>query len=334
MSFDFATLPVPESVVESLRILSANKSPFFQTGAMLFEEVAGGAGGNFMSRRFALEDAEHGAVITGSPLSPGRIGHVKDVSPVLRRVRFRRVVDGEGAAQGGLLAQNPTAAILDSTAAWWATEWDLATVAMLSAAFATGGPLVNTHVHDITPSGSIPVKLSFNSVVDAGGILGDGASDLVTLVCHSRVANDLIKEAGSRPVAVPVGAAPYAVDIYAGRARVVISDGVEVSGDLDDPATVFTSYLLSNGCLWTNVQQAFAEYPAINPAIPSIDITQTEHRVIGVGGLSAAAGMPVNATNAQLATPGNWQLTIDPMTTSSRKGIGLVAIKSNATVPA
>ena len=106
------------------------------------------------------------------------------------------------------------------------------------------------------------------------------------------------------------------------------------SGDVDDPSTVFTSYLLSNGCLWTSVQQAFTEYAAPNPAIPSIDVTQTEHRVIGVGGLSCAAGMPVNPSNSDLATAANWALTISPMTTSSRKGIGVVAIKTNATVPA
>lgn len=332
MPFSFATLPVPESVVDSLRILSANKSPFFATGAMLFEEVAGGAG-NFAARRFALEDAEHDVVVTGAALTPGRIGHVKDVSPVLRRARPRRIVDGEAAAQGGLLAESPTAALLDSTAAWWAAEWDLATVAMLSAAFGAGGPLENTHVYDIASTGGAAVRMNFNAVVDAGGILGDAASGLVTLVCHSRVANDLIKEAGSKPVAIPVGAAPYAVDIYAGRARVVVSDGVEVSGDVDDPATVFTSYLLSNGCLWTSVQQAFTEYAVPNPAIPSLDVTQTEHRVIGVGGLSCAAGMPVNPSNSDLATAANWALTINPMTTSSRKGIGVVAIKTNATVP-
>jgi len=333
MSFDFATLPVPSSVVDSLRVLASNKSPFFATGAMLFEEVAG-AGGNYVSRRFSLEDAGHGVPITGAPLSPGRIGRVKDVGVVLRRARYRQIVDGENAAMGLLTSENATGALLDQTAEWWAAEWDLATVAILAAAFGAGGPLANTHVYDITPTGSVPVKLSFNAVVDAGGILGDAASGLVTLVAHSRVANDLIKEAGSKPVAIPVGAAPYAVDIYAGRARVVVSDGVEVSGDVDDPATVFTSYLLSNGCLWTSVQQAFAEYPVMNAAIPALDVTQTEHRVIGLGGLSCAAGMPVNPTNEQLATPGFWQLTVSPMTTSSKKGIGAVAIKTNATVPA
>jgi hypothetical protein len=55
--------------------------------------------------------------------------------------------------------------------------------------------------------------------------------------------------------------------------------------------------------------------------------------VIGVGGLSCAAGMPVNPSNSDLATAANWALTINPMTTSSRKGIGVVAIKTNATVP-
>ena len=329
MSFDFAPLEVPLPIRDMVARLSTAKSAFFSSGAAVIEPDDGtGTGGNFYKRRYADEDTEHGIQITGSALTPQIIGAHADIGPVIRRARFRRIVDGAGAAEGGLLAQSPTDRIVQSTANYWSIEYDTAMLNILAAAFDASGPLYSTHLAPYAASGSAIVPLSFAKVIEAASILGDRQNDITALVVHSAVAKDLVLEMGARISALPISGSPlYATGLYVGNARLVISDLCPVSGS--GTYAAYTSYLMTPGSVWMTEQQGLRETVQPNASIPSLDITQSSHVALGVSGL-AVAGVTVNPSNAELADPTYWGLTISPATPASIKAVGLVAVTSNA----
>ncbi len=331
MAFDFAALEVPTVIRDIVAVNLANKSAFIAPGVAFVEPADPIAmGGNFYKRRFADLDSAASEKIDGvTPLTPQVIGAHCDHGPIIRRARFRRVVDGAAAAEGGLLAENPAARIIESTAAYWANEYDQALLSILAAAFDPTGPLYSSHLYPLATTTGAKVPLSFAHAIEAASILGDRANDLVALVCHSAVAKDLVLEMGARAMAVPIGGTPlYATGLFVGNARLIISDLCPVDVSVPDyPA--YTSFLMAPGALWLTAQQGLREIVSPNPAMASYDLTQTAHIGLGVSGLSC--GTTVNPTNAQLATPGEWSLTIDPMTAASKKSIGVVAVTTNAT---
>lgn len=330
MPFSYSDSVVPESIVDAVTVLSSSKSAFFGTGVAVIEESDGyGRGRNFLRRRYGNEDSTAGIPIDGTAHTPAIINATADVAPVLRRLRFRRAVDGSGAAEGGALALNPTQRILDSTIAWWSAEWDRVILAELAAAFdPSAGVLYDTHVHDIATSSGAIAPLSFASVVEGSTLIGDRFRDLAVLVCHSRVAADIIREAGARPLAAPIAGQPFLTDIWVGSLRLVVSDRCPVSGS--DAWAKYTSFALAVGSVWAVEQQPIREFVQTNSAIPSIDYSQTWHRAIGLSGLSYNVTTE-NPADAVLATPASWTLTVDPMTDASRKSVGIVGIVSNAT---
>lgn len=330
MPFSFAGLEVPTVIRDMIAVNLANKSAFISPGVAVVEPADPIAmGGNFYKRRFSDHDSTAAEKIDGvTPLTPQVIGAHSDIGPIIRRARFRRIVDGAAAAEGGLAAENPSARIVESTAAYWANEYDQALLNVLAAAFDATGPLYSTHLYPLAVTTGAKVALSFASAIEASAILGDRANDLVALVCHSQVAKDLVLEMGARAMAVPIGGTPlYATGLYVGNARLIISDLCPV--DTTVPTyPVYTSFLLTPGALWMTQQQELREITAANPAMAAFDTTQTAHVGLGITGLSF--GTTVNPTNAELADPDEWSLTIDPMTAASKKSIGVVAITTNA----
>lgn len=331
MAFDFGTLEVPSVIRDMVAATAANKSAFVGSGAAVVEPADPIAmGGNFYRRRFSDLDSTAAEKIDGvTPLTPQVIGAHCDIGPIIRRARFRRIVDGAAAAEGGLLAAAPSARIVESTAAYWSLEYDTALLNVLAAAFDSTGPLYATHLYPIAATSGAKVSLSFAKAIEAAAILGDRANDLVALVCHSAVAKDLVLEMGARAMALPIGGTPlYATGLFVGNARLVISDLCPV--DTSVPSfTAYTSYLLAPGALWLTEQQGLREIVSPNPAMASYDLTQTAHVGLGITGLSC--GTTVNPTNLELADPTEWSLTISPATAASKKSIGVVAITSNAT---
>jgi len=323
---------VPQSVLDAIRTLSSQRSPFFSSGVAVLEEIdAFGRGGNFVKRKYGAEDSVHGTRITGDEQVPARLGAHADVVAVVRRLRLRTFVDGEGAAEGGIMSEDPGGRILAATIAWWTAETDQVLLACLNGAFGTGGCLESTHLHDVTGSGSYPGKLSYSGVMDGAARLGDAAGDLALLVLHSRQYLDIVKEAGARASAVPVGSEPFLTETYVGPYRCVVSDAVPVEGTAGAADAIYTAVLCGPGTFWSGVQQDLREFGGWNARVPRFELAQTRHFAAGIGGLSASSSMPVNPTNEQLATVANWELSVSPATEASKKSIRCVAIKSGAT---
>lgn len=324
-------LVVPSTVFDQVSALVATKSPFINSGAAVVQfEDTSGMGGHFITKRYADEDGDHDTRITGTVLTPSYLNAVSDVAPVCRRARFRRVLDGQGAAEGGMLASNPTARIIETQAEWWAKEFDLALLACLAGAFdESTGVLRDSHALNVASSGGAAVALSYSRVVEAGALLGDRANDLRALVVRSEVAADLVREAGAKFDARPIGDTPFlATGVFVGGARLVVSDLLPSSGS--GALTEYVSYLLGPSALWIATQQSIREFRAVRPDLPSVDVTTSWHFAPGVTGLTAAPAA-INPVNATLGAAGTWSLSVAPPTEASRKSITAVKIVSNAT---
>ena len=324
-------LIVPQSVLDVIRTLSAQRSPFFSSGVAVLEEIdAFGRGGNFVKRKYSAEDSVHGTRITGDEQVPSRLGAHADVAPVLRRLRLRTFIDGEGAAEGGIMSEDPSGRILQQTISWWTRETDEVLLACLAGAFGTGGCLEATHLHDVTGSGPTPGKLTYSGVMDAAARLGDAAADLALVVMHSRQYLDVVKEAGARASSVPVGSEPFMTETFVGPYKVVVSDAVPVEGTAGAADAIYTAVLCGAGSFWSGVQQDLREFGGWNARVPRFELSQTKHFTAGISGLSASSAMPVNPTNGQLAAPGSWELSVTPATAASLKSVRVVGIKSGA----
>ena len=192
--------------------LITSKSAFASSGAAAVEfDSSASAGGNFVARRRREEDATHDVTIDGSAQSPVILGAEKDVAPVLRRTRYRRVVDGVSAAEG-LLSQNPTQGIIDQSAAFWSREIDLALIAVINGLFdPTSGILKTTHKRSVAVGSGAAVPISFSDIVRAAGLIGDAGTDLAAVAMHSRQYADLCLEVGAKPSFLPIGPSPVTI---------------------------------------------------------------------------------------------------------------------------
>lgn len=312
---------LPAPVADVLSALITSRSAFTASAAAGADLDAGARmGGNFYSRGRWNLDSTASEKIDGSASTPGKITDYADIAPVCRRKRVRGIVDGVEAAMGAQLAVNPTQALMEQTAAYWAKEIDNSLVSALKAFFdASSGPLLSTHCRAIAATSGTVKPATFADLVDTATLLGDNLTDLAVMVCHAKVWANLRKEAGAKVTYNPVGNAmvPY----YDGL-RVILSDAVPTSGSSTHQK--FWTILLRPGALFVAIQQAMREIVEINATVPETRITQTLHYAPG------ATGMKWNVTDANPADTliddyGSWAKS-----TSVDKEIGMVALISNA----
>jgi hypothetical protein len=325
------TGPLPAPVQDTVVSLMAAKSPFFANGLFAIDPASSG-GGAYVTRRYSEEDATHDVSIDGSAQAPGYVGAVADRAPVLRRMRYRRIVAQSGAAEASLGSGNtPEDRVLLQSGSFWASEWDQAAIAVINACFGAGGCLASTHVLDKSVSTGTPVALAYSHIIDAQALLGDRGSEAVAIVTHSKTAADLLKESGSKTTFIPVqGVRAYDSGLYVGPLKLLVSDAIPTSGS--GTFKTFTSIIVCAGGLWFSQQSPLTEVRAAVPSVPALDLSEHWAAAVGVSG-TTYTGLTVPPTNAQIATAGDWTLTVSPMTPASRRSVGMAALVTNASNP-
>lgn len=326
MSYDFDSLVIPQPVLDQITFRIAQQSPFIGSGVASLTNDAQG-GGNFYQRRVRDEDSTRANVIDGNTVhTPTILGAEKDISPILRRVRPRLVVDGEKAAEGRLSA-NPAEDLIAQSATFWQREIDEALLACVVAAFDdSDGALKDSHRSVIATASPAYVPLSYGAVVKAAKKAGDSIGAYNAIVLHSDVWADLQSENAAKANFLPLGGNPPVP--YLGTLRVIISDGVPTSGS--GAATAYTSILLRPGALYCAVQQALREHVAPEPFLPGLKFSESMHFAVGLEGLKWNQTTS-NPTNAVLDTPTFWDKTAaTPTFDTDKRQIGVVAVVSNA----
>lgn len=314
-------IPVPQSVIDTLMARITTRSAFMGSGAAGVELLSGnGGGGNFAQRNKWAEDTTRAEVIDGDPSTPTIIGINGELAPVLRRKRVRKAFDGVNAGLG-LLTQDPNAATIEQSAAFWAAEIDYAIIAVLSGVFdASAGIMRATHrrsVASTSPAAKVPI--TFAQVVRAGGMLGDNVLELANLTVHGAQWSDLLLESGGKANFIPLDGGVLVP--YVNGLRVNVSDAVPVS--TADANTAYTAFLTRPGAIWVQIQQDIKEFVAVKPEDPSTVISESLHFAVGLAGVKWDV-TTINPANTALATATNYAKT-----TSNVKDIGVVALQTN-----
>lgn len=327
MPFSFDSLTVPQPVIDQVMFKVSQRSPFIGSGVASLTNDAQG-GGNFYARRVRDEDVTRANVIDGTTSHTATIiDAVRDYAPVLRRVRPRMVVDGSMAAEGRLSA-SPTEDVIAQSAVYWQREIDEALMAVVNALLdSSAGCLKDTHLSSIGTSSAPYVTLSYNSVIKAATLAGDAVSDYGAIVMHSKQWADVQSENAAKATFLPLGgSAPVP---FLGTLRVIVSDGVPVSGS--GASTRYTAILLRPGALYVAVQQPLREFVVPDPSIPAIKVSESMHFAAGAEGCKwIDAGS--NPANSVLDDAAKWAKTAaTPTADTDKRTIGLIGLTTNAT---
>jgi hypothetical protein len=220
-------------------------------------------------------------------------------------VNGRALVYGAKDLAGALAGDDPMTAIGDLVAAKWARRMQAMLIATLNGsmgALAAESPSVNTL--DISGlSGSLAV-IDAESLIDAGGQLGDAETSLTALAMHSATERVLRKQ--DLIEYLPDSEGKMTIATYQGK-RVIVDDGMPASNG------TYTTYLFGPGAIG---------YGEGNPKVP-VEIERNaltgggeeylvsrRHVVLHPRGIAWDPGSGVPAadtpTNTELAAAGNW----------------------------
>lgn len=167
-----------------------------------------------------------------SPLTPSSLGSGKQVAVVLGRGRAWGANDLAGLLSGA----DPARAIMDSLAAWWASQYQKELLATLAGYL--GAASMASNVHDISGLAGALAVVGADTMIDATQKLGDAKGQLSLIAMHSATEAKLAKLnliVYERP-----SEGSDRVPFYLGK-RVVVDDALPVA------AGVYTSYLFAPG---------------------------------------------------------------------------------------
>lgn len=213
---------------------STELSPFWAAGIVSSVEglalPAGGGTVNMPHFNPLTGDAE---VLSDTvPLNPANIGTGKQVAVVLGRGRAWGANDLAGLLAGA----DPARAIMDSLAAWWASQYQKELLSTLSGYL--GATNMAGNVHDISAAAGAAAVVGADAMIDATQKLGDAKGQLSLIAMHSATEAKLAKLnliVYERP-----GDGSDRVPFYLGK-RVVVDDALPVA------AGVYTTYLFAPG---------------------------------------------------------------------------------------
>jgi hypothetical protein len=300
---------------DTMRLADVYQSGLVQANPTLSTLLAGG-GKTFDMPHWGDLDNQPANIASDDPTvlaTPRKVGSFKTVAA--RQVRTQAWQAARLVAE--LAGSDPMQRISSRVAAYWAREFDRASIATMTGVYnanaaATGDMIYNatalTGTHTVGPETVNNSAMSYRAIMEAKQTMGDRADMLKVIVLHSRLYTNLQRQNLITFIANSEG--KIVIPTYLGY-RVVVSDNVPViavSSDFD-----YISYLCADGVL------AWGESPVDLPT--EVDSTPLAGNGMGVetlitrrqfgiapmgfrwNGASVAAEFP---TDAELATAANW----------------------------
>lgn len=220
---------------------------------------------------------------------------------------------------GALSATDPMKVITELVSDWWVRDEKRNIMSILNGIFDS------TSMKDLVYDGSAE-PISANAVLDAKQLMGD-ASDLLSMIyMHSATFTELQKQNVIQ--FIPVAESKISIPTYLGY-RVIVDDSapVEEVGELEQKKKVYTSYLLSQGCIsrGIGVPSTLTPTEVDRDASMSTDkLFNRQAKVLHPRGMSWIGSGKIaddTPTNAELAKGSNWNRVMDT------KKIGIVKMK-------
>lgn len=319
-----ADLIIPEVVSEVAAAVIVEKTALVKSGVATgdYENVNIKEGGEFIKVPRWAELSGDDEVISDAEtwsLTPDKITQYEDIGVICHRGRAWSSADLAAIVSG----TDPTKAIGEQIGKYWAKRYDAALISVLKGALPS-----DTHVNDISQQtdGGEPVKASTEALIDTMGLLGDNADEFTTIIMHSKVYNDFLKEGlitfgqtNMSNVILENGKIPTLL----GR-RIIVSDNVPVETYTVGTSTYrkYTTYIAQNGAMYLGFQKELMT-EADRDILGFRDYLSTQvHFCPHLRGVKWAT-TTTNPDNATLATSSNWQKVYPD------KAIRVVALKSN-----
>lgn len=290
---------------------STELSAFYQAGIVQTVpelNVFNMAGGTTVAMPFWKDLTGEEEILSDTvPLGVDKITSAQDIAVLHARGKAWGVNDLAKALAG----DDPMDEIAGMVGDYWSRRWQAMIIAILDGIFGTAGMADN--VHDISAEAGDAAVLNGETVVDAMYKLGDASQRLTGFAMHSSVVAALVKQQLIEFRADAEG--NPTLPFYMGK-RIIEDDGMPAADG------VFTSYLFGAGAF------GYADGGAPVPTETDRDSLQGEDILInrrhfvmhprGVAWIGTPTG--VSPTNAELATPANWERRYD------RKNIRIVQV--------
>lgn len=243
-----------------------------------------------------------------SDLSVGKIEADADNACILVRGKAWAVNDLANLFAG----DNAMEAIAEKTADYWATQKQEVLISTLKGIF---GSALSSHVLDISSESGTASIISAKALIEAEGKMGDNYDNLAGIMCNSAVMTklrqlDLIDT-------IPDSEGKRTIPTYLGL-PVIVDDSLKAT-----EAGVQTVYLFGNGAITYKEGNGVRNIELDRDSLGGDDIYITRHQFVMHPNGVKWKGTPAKATasNAELATAGNWELVDDA------KNVPIVCLK-------
>lgn len=313
---------VPELFTQYVLEATKEKSELIASGAIednpQLNQLVNGGGTTLQMPKWNDLTGESQVFSESADIETDKITSHKEIATLLLRAKAWSAHDLAAALAG----DDPMKRIADRVAAWWVRDEKRIVMSILQGVF--GASTMAGHVLNITSESE--TKITGKAVLDAKQLMGDAADDLTLIYMHSAVFTELQKQ--QLISYVQPADAKIRIPTYLGY-NVICDDSAPVTLGTGGAADVFTTFLLSRGCIQrgTGTPAGFVATETARNAKKSVDeLYNRQAKVLHPKGMSwVASASDITAetpSNSELATGTNWQLAA-----AESKQVGMVALK-------
>lgn len=247
-----ADVIVPELFLPYVQNRTKELSAIFSSGIVThnadFDRLAGEAARTHNMPFYEDLNGDSEAILEGVKMTADKITSNQDVSTSIMRQKMWGATNLSAALAGS----DPSKAIGDLVAGYWARDMQKELIAELKGVFgtipadSTASPAteaetrMSDHILDLTAQSTAAAKkISASGFIDACQLLGDAQGDLTAVVMHSATKSYLKKQ---NLIETERDSTDVEFDTYQGR-RVIVDDGCPVSSG------TYTTFLFGNGAV-------------------------------------------------------------------------------------
>lgn len=299
-----ADLIVHDEFKDYVNEATINSNAMIQSGALIADSDLNGNQGYTLPMPFFQEPTTDEEVLTDATTATvDKITADEQVAVMLHRIKAFEVRDMAKIVSGS----DPMGSLAQYMASYYAGQDSKILINTFDGLFATSGSLNTTHVNDVAVATGTAITISPTNVIETQALIGESMLDLSLLIVHSvvfaqmRIQGLVTYETGGAGTVFENMQIPY----Y-GNARVLVDNRVGV--DTTTPSYFkYDCYLLGQGSVATSSDQMMNPEMDRDILGKSGVISTDRHLATHVLG-TAWAGANINggASNAQLATVGNW----------------------------
>lgn len=230
-----------ETLNKSLRLSALYETGVMQSDAELTKMASANVGTVFNFDYFNDLDDEEAGISSDDPTDIGTAGKITTSQETAVKLMRSKGWGSANLASAMSASGDPYEVILNRISSYWGRQYDITGLSVLKGIIADNiANNAGDMVEDISALTGGAEIANFNSVIDAKYTMGDRADDLATMLAHSTVSSQLLKDQVTNRVFDATGALLY--EEVAGL-RIIVRDSVPNS------AGVYDSIIVAGGAM-------------------------------------------------------------------------------------